>query len=217
MNCRVDRSDLDAAVTLRRYGLDPLLPTLGHHSMSGIRGDILDVTTPLVGGCTTPPFDRYTVDETDHERYRSGSDPGPNPIGTAHTPHFKRTPFLSFDSESPTKKGQTRMPYLRLLRQAVDSLIREGKKRPKHHRCRTLEWKRKVRPFVFFQARSYDVIPYDNHWNIIERSERGTSLFKLQSDRLYDIFLRLVIYAMLDEEDMRKMGGLPPHSLLPMP
>ncbi|MED6212561.1 hypothetical protein PIB30_084608 [Stylosanthes scabra] len=47
MNCRVDRSDPDAAVAPRRYGLDPLLPTPGRHSMSGIRGDILDVTTPL--------------------------------------------------------------------------------------------------------------------------------------------------------------------------
>ncbi|MED6186157.1 hypothetical protein PIB30_064088 [Stylosanthes scabra] len=43
MNCRVDRSDPDAAVAPRRYRLDPLLPTPGHHSMSGIRGDILDV------------------------------------------------------------------------------------------------------------------------------------------------------------------------------
>ncbi|KAK8499203.1 hypothetical protein V6N12_076053 [Hibiscus sabdariffa] len=43
MNCRVDRSDPDAAVAPRRYGLDPLLPTPEHHSMSGIRGDILDV------------------------------------------------------------------------------------------------------------------------------------------------------------------------------
>ncbi|CAE5979354.1 unnamed protein product [Arabidopsis arenosa] len=43
MNCRVDRSDPDAAVAPRRYGLDPLLPTPGHHSMSGRRGDILDV------------------------------------------------------------------------------------------------------------------------------------------------------------------------------
>ncbi|KAL4553859.1 hypothetical protein LXL04_040170 [Taraxacum kok-saghyz] len=76
MNCRVDRSDPDAAVAPRRYGLDPLLPTPGHHSMSGIRGDILDVTTPLVGGCAAPPFDRYTVEEADHERYRCGSDPG---------------------------------------------------------------------------------------------------------------------------------------------
>ncbi|PWA70695.1 ATPase, F0 complex, subunit C, mitochondrion (mitochondrion) [Artemisia annua] len=71
MNCRVDRSDPDAAVAPRRYGLDPLLPTPGHHSMSGIRGDILDVTTPLVGGCAAPPFDRYTVEEADHERYRA--------------------------------------------------------------------------------------------------------------------------------------------------
>lgn len=47
MNCRVDRSDPDAAVAPRRYGLDPLLPTPGYHSMSGRRGDILDVTTPL--------------------------------------------------------------------------------------------------------------------------------------------------------------------------
>ncbi|RAL39852.1 hypothetical protein DM860_013053 [Cuscuta australis] len=46
MNCRVNRSDPDAAVAPRRYGLDPLLPTPGHHSMSGIRGDILHVTTP---------------------------------------------------------------------------------------------------------------------------------------------------------------------------
>ncbi|EXC34909.1 hypothetical protein L484_020025 [Morus notabilis] len=62
MNCRVDRSDRDAAVAPRRYGLDPLLPTPGHYSMSGIRGDILDVTTPLVGGCAALPFDRYTVE-----------------------------------------------------------------------------------------------------------------------------------------------------------
>ena len=74
MNCRVDRSDPDAAVAPRRYGLDPLLPTTGHHSMSGIREDILDVTTPLVGGCAALPFDRYTVEEADHERYRCGSD-----------------------------------------------------------------------------------------------------------------------------------------------
>ncbi|KAL0295064.1 UNVERIFIED_CONTAM: NADH-ubiquinone oxidoreductase chain 5 [Sesamum calycinum] len=76
MNCRVNRSDPDAAVAPRRYGLDPLLPALGHHSMSGIRGDILDVSTPLVGGCAALPFDRYTVEEADHERYRCGSDPG---------------------------------------------------------------------------------------------------------------------------------------------
>ncbi|KAL0295625.1 UNVERIFIED_CONTAM: NADH-ubiquinone oxidoreductase chain 5 [Sesamum calycinum] len=38
MNCRVNRSDPDAAVAPARYGLDPLLPALGHHSMSGIRG-----------------------------------------------------------------------------------------------------------------------------------------------------------------------------------
>ena len=76
MNCRVDRSDPDAALAPRRYGLDPLLPTPGHHSMSGIRGDILDVTTPLVGGCAALPFDRYTVEEADHERDRCGSDPG---------------------------------------------------------------------------------------------------------------------------------------------
>ncbi|GKD95915.1 hypothetical protein Tco_1379812 [Tanacetum coccineum] len=70
MNCLVDRSDPDTAVAPRRYGLDPLLPTTRHHSMSGIRGDILDVTTPLVGDCAAPPFDRYTVEEVDHERYR---------------------------------------------------------------------------------------------------------------------------------------------------
>ncbi|KAC9261816.1 hypothetical protein E3N88_44228 [Mikania micrantha] len=35
---------------------------------------------------------------------------------------------------------------------AVDSLIREGKKGPKHGRCRTLEWKRKAGPYLFFQA-----------------------------------------------------------------
>ncbi|KAF7117269.1 hypothetical protein RHSIM_RhsimMtG0004100 (mitochondrion) [Rhododendron simsii] len=31
-------------------------------------------------------------------------------------------------------------------REAVDSFIREGKKGPKHGRCRTLEWQRKARP-----------------------------------------------------------------------
>ncbi|KAJ0934056.1 hypothetical protein HanRHA438_Chr03g0103071 [Helianthus annuus] len=30
--------------------------------MSGIRGDILDVTTPLVGGCAAPPFDLTEVE-----------------------------------------------------------------------------------------------------------------------------------------------------------
>ncbi|KAL8538536.1 hypothetical protein ACS0TY_000524 [Phlomoides rotata] len=54
MNCRVNRSDPDADVAPRRYGLDPLLPILGHHSMSGIRGDILDVSTPW--GLCRPPF-----------------------------------------------------------------------------------------------------------------------------------------------------------------
>ncbi|KAF1878171.1 hypothetical protein Lal_00012896 [Lupinus albus] len=42
----------DATVAPRRYGLDPLLPTLGYHRMSGRRGDILDVTTPL--GAVSP-------------------------------------------------------------------------------------------------------------------------------------------------------------------
>ncbi|GJW98915.1 NADH dehydrogenase subunit 5 [Tanacetum coccineum] len=76
MNLRVDKSDLDAAVAPRRYEFHPLLPTPGHHSMSGIRGDILDITTPLVGGCVAPPFDRYIVEEADHECYRCGSDLG---------------------------------------------------------------------------------------------------------------------------------------------
>ncbi|KZV32232.1 hypothetical protein F511_27332 [Dorcoceras hygrometricum] len=44
--------------------------------MSGIRGDILDVSTPFVGGYAALPFDRYTVEEADHERYRCGRDPG---------------------------------------------------------------------------------------------------------------------------------------------
>lgn len=56
MNCRVDRSDPDAAVAPRRYGLDPLLPTPGSHSMSGIEGDILDVTTPVGWGLYRPAF-----------------------------------------------------------------------------------------------------------------------------------------------------------------
>ncbi|KAK4413483.1 hypothetical protein Salat_2760900, partial [Sesamum alatum] len=51
MNCRVNRSDPDAAVAAAALRTRPLLPALGHHSMSGIRGDILDVSTPLVGGC----------------------------------------------------------------------------------------------------------------------------------------------------------------------
>ena len=35
---------------------------------------------------------------------------------------------------------------------AGDSFIREGKKGPKHGGCRTLEWQRKARPYLFFQA-----------------------------------------------------------------
>ncbi|CAN4094809.1 unnamed protein product [Withania somnifera] len=68
-------SDPNTAVSPRRYKLDPLLPTRGYHSMSGIRGDLVDVTTPLVGACR-PPFDRYTVEEANHECYRCGSDLG---------------------------------------------------------------------------------------------------------------------------------------------
>ncbi|MCD7472322.1 DNA topoisomerase 3-alpha [Datura stramonium] len=51
---------------------------LGSSTESNSMGsrDILDVTTPLVGGCAALPFDRYTVEEADHERYRCGSDPG---------------------------------------------------------------------------------------------------------------------------------------------
>ncbi|KAG4936276.1 hypothetical protein JHK85_051195 [Glycine max] len=98
MNCRVDRSDPDAAVAPRRYGLDPLLPTPGHHSMSGIRGDILDVTTPL--GAAVPPC-------------------------------------LSIDTQ---------------LSRPITNATGEGKKGPKHGRCRTLEWQRKGRSYLFFQA-----------------------------------------------------------------
>ncbi|KAK7827909.1 hypothetical protein CFP56_030772 [Quercus suber] len=50
------------ALTLRRYGLDPLLPTSGHHNMLGIREDMLDLTTPLVRGYAALPFDRYIVE-----------------------------------------------------------------------------------------------------------------------------------------------------------
>jgi len=61
MNRRVFGFDPDAAVAPRRYGLDSLYGNYpGHHSMSGIRGDILDVTTP--GWLCCPAF-RYTVEE----------------------------------------------------------------------------------------------------------------------------------------------------------
>ncbi|VAI10430.1 unnamed protein product [Triticum turgidum subsp. durum] len=43
---------------------------------------------------------------------------------------------------------------------------------------------------IFMIARSYDVIPCGNHWNITERSKEGHSLFNLQSIRLYDLCLR---------------------------
>ncbi|KAL8456176.1 hypothetical protein ACS0TY_037071 (mitochondrion) [Phlomoides rotata] len=43
---------------------------------------------------------------------------------------------------------------------------------------------------VFMIARSDDVIPCGNHWNITERSKEGHSLFNLQSIRLYDLCLR---------------------------
>ncbi|PIN00236.1 hypothetical protein CDL12_22897 [Handroanthus impetiginosus] len=71
MNCQVNRLDSDMAVALQHYGLDLLLPTLGHHSMLGTRGDILDVSTPFVGAL---PFDGYAIREADHECYRYGSD-----------------------------------------------------------------------------------------------------------------------------------------------
>ncbi|WMV24500.1 hypothetical protein MTR67_017885 [Solanum verrucosum] len=85
MNCQVNRSEPDVAVAPRRYGLDPLLPTPGYHSMSGIKGDILDVATPLVGGCAALPFDRYTQEGT----YAPTVGPygeEPSTIGTPPTP-----------------------------------------------------------------------------------------------------------------------------------
>ncbi len=62
MNCRVNRAE---ALAPRRYGLDPLLLTLGYHSMSGIRGDILDVSTPLVGPCAALSIETELREETE--------------------------------------------------------------------------------------------------------------------------------------------------------
>ncbi|CAA7395985.1 unnamed protein product [Spirodela intermedia] len=45
MNCRVYRSDPDAAVAPRRYGLDPFYPPVGTLACWESRGDLLDVTT----------------------------------------------------------------------------------------------------------------------------------------------------------------------------
>ncbi|MCD9559315.1 hypothetical protein HAX54_017213 [Datura stramonium] len=80
--CRADPmgfsgGDTDAAVAPRRYGLDPLLPTRGTTWHVRNRGDILGLNHSTVPeGCAALPFDRYTVEEADHERYRCGSDPG---------------------------------------------------------------------------------------------------------------------------------------------
>ncbi|CAN0930435.1 hypothetical protein LINPERHAP2_LOCUS3202 [Linum perenne] len=156
MNCRVDRSDPDAAVAPRRYGLDPLLPTPGYHSMSGIRGDILDVwerswsgkakTAPRIwvargrlcpnGGAfwgraqpnrdSTPPTSSAPLYRLNHSKGDVGGTGEPRELRQART--------------------------RRLLRKAVDSFIREGKKGPKHGRCRTLEWQRKAGSYLFFQA-----------------------------------------------------------------
>ena len=61
-------------------------------------------------------------------------------------------PFLRFGSELKKEAGLHALFEMRLLRQAVDSFIREGKKGPKHGRCRTLEWQRKAGSYLFFQA-----------------------------------------------------------------
>ena len=45
--------------------------------MSGIEGGHTGrYNSRRLGGCAALPFDRYTVEEADHERYRCGSDPG---------------------------------------------------------------------------------------------------------------------------------------------
>jgi hypothetical protein len=45
--------------------------------MSGIEGGhTRRYNSRRLGGCAALPFDRYTVEEADHERYRCGSDPG---------------------------------------------------------------------------------------------------------------------------------------------
>ncbi|KAG6467657.1 hypothetical protein ZIOFF_074500 (mitochondrion) [Zingiber officinale] len=88
MNCRVDRSDPDAAVAPRRYGLDPLLFTPEHHSMSGIRGDILDVwERSWLGKAKTAPCIWVARGRLcpDGGALWGRAQPG------QHTPHFKRT------------------------------------------------------------------------------------------------------------------------------
>nr|KJB09767.1 hypothetical protein B456_001G163400 [Gossypium raimondii] len=165
----------DAAVAPRRYGLDPLLSTPEHHSMSGIRGDILDVTTPLVGGCAV--WERSwsgkakTAPRIWVARGRLCPDGGalwgraqPNrdstpPTSSAPLYRLNHSKSLVGGTGEPRElvrcvgqRRQTCTPYLILLRQVVDSFIREGKKGPKHGGCRTLEWQRKAGSYLFFQA-----------------------------------------------------------------
>ncbi|CAN1186823.1 hypothetical protein LINPERPRIM_LOCUS11062 [Linum perenne] len=124
--------------------------------MSGIRGDILDVwerswsgkakTAPSIwvargrlcpnGGAfwgraqpnrdSTPPTSSAPLYRLNHSKGDVGGTGEPRELRQART--------------------------RRLLRKAVDSFIREGKKGPKHGRCRTLEWQRKAGSYLFFQA-----------------------------------------------------------------
>lgn len=43
--------------------------------MSRIKGDIRDITTPSVGCYAAVPFNRYAIEEFNHEHNRCGSDP----------------------------------------------------------------------------------------------------------------------------------------------
>uniref|UniRef100_K3Z2I6 NADH-ubiquinone oxidoreductase chain 5 n=1 Tax=Setaria italica TaxID=4555 RepID=K3Z2I6_SETIT len=47
--------------------------------------------------------------------------------------------------------------------------VREGKKGPKHGRCRTLEWQRKARPYFFCQACSYISIRFPQKIKLVSR------------------------------------------------
>lgn len=67
------------AVAPRQYRLYLIQPPprryIGHHGMSGKRGDILDATTLLVGGWP-PPFPSLHCGGGRSRKLRSGSDPG---------------------------------------------------------------------------------------------------------------------------------------------
>ncbi|KAG9157547.1 hypothetical protein Leryth_022797 [Lithospermum erythrorhizon] len=220
MNCRVNRSDPDAAVAPRRYGLDPLLPTPEHHSMSGIREDILNVTTPLVGGCAALPFDRYTVEEAGSRTLQCGAILADKAAYKKLAPVNRVGDFGQFPG--------FRVVLLSLSNSRLFQTIFAGASVPRNFGflAHEIECHNSICILLLIGAvgKSAQIGRILGHL-MLWRSHPVSALIHAATMVTAGVFMIAsitilagsVIYAMSDEQDMRKMGACLPVPFLPMP